>query len=156
MLNIILFFLVLSVSCANSLFYISLYVVTPLWSCLFVCNIFVKCLFNLNIPSQKGSVLILFMFCGHTNDWWPSTVNSAYNGSAYKELSVIRNWFSFPDLYLSLFYVKIYGYSGFGYKELSLRSNSFSCPNAYKSSRFRSLSRNPLLVKFAPRRLITR
>ena len=26
------------------------------------------------------------------------TVNSAYNGSAYKELSFIRNWFSFPDL----------------------------------------------------------
>jgi len=37
------------------------------------------------------------------------TVNSAYNGSAYKELSVIRNSFSFPDLDPSLFYVKIYG-----------------------------------------------
>ena len=85
-----------------------------------------------------------------------TTVNSAYNGSAYKELSVIRNWFLFPDLYPSLFYVKKYGYSGFGYKELSLRRNSFSCPNAYKSSKFRSLSRNPLLVKFAPRHLITR
>jgi len=35
-----------------------------------------------------------------------STVNSAYNGSAYKELSVIRNRFSFPDLYPSLFDVK--------------------------------------------------
>ena len=36
-----------------------------------------------------------------------STVNFAYNGSAYKELSVIRNGFSFPDLNPSLFYVKI-------------------------------------------------
>jgi len=60
------------------------------------------------------------------------TVNSAYNGSAYKKLSVIRNWFSFPDLYRSLFYVKKYGYSGFGYKKLLLRRNSFSSLNAYK------------------------
>ena len=79
------------------------------------------------------------------------TVNSAYNGSTYKELSVIENWFSFPDLYPSLFYVKKYGYSGSGYKELSLRTNSFSGPNAYKSMQIRLL-----LVKFAPRRLITR
>ena len=34
------------------------------------------------------------------------TVKSAYNGSAYKELSVIRNWCPFPDLHPSLFYVK--------------------------------------------------
>jgi len=84
------------------------------------------------------------------------TVNSAYNGSAYKELSVIRNWFSFPDLYPSSLYAKKYGYSGSGYKELSLRTNSFSGPNAYKSMQIRLLIGNPLLVKFAPRRLITR
>jgi len=34
------------------------------------------------------------------------TVDPAYYGSAYKELSVIRNWLSFPDLNPSLFYVK--------------------------------------------------
>jgi len=84
------------------------------------------------------------------------TLNSAYNGSAYKELSVKRNWFSFPDLYPSLFYAKKYGYSGVGYKELSLRRNSFSGPNAYKSMQIRSLSGNSLLVKYAPRRLINR
>ena len=84
------------------------------------------------------------------------TVNSAYNGSAYKELSAIRNWFSFPDLDPSLFYVKKYGYSGSGYKELSLRMNSFSGPNAYKSMQIRLLSGNPPLVKFAPRCLMTR
>jgi len=61
------------------------------------------------------------------------TVNSTYNGSAYKKLSVIRNWFSFHDLNPSLFYVKIYGYSGFGYKKLSLIRNSFFGPNAYES-----------------------
>jgi len=73
------------------------------------------------------------------------TVNSAYNGSS-KKLSVIRNWFSFPDLYPSLFYVKN-GYSGFGYKELSLRRNSYSGPNANKKLyKFRSVSGNPLLV----------
>jgi len=33
------------------------------------------------------------------------TVNSGNNGSAYKELPVIRNWFCFLNLY-SLFYVK--------------------------------------------------
>jgi len=84
------------------------------------------------------------------------TVNSAYNGSAYKELSVIRNWFLFPYLYPSLFYVKTYGYSGSGYMELSLWTNSFSGPNAYKWMQIRLLCGNPLLVKFAPRRLITR
>jgi len=61
------------------------------------------------------------------------TVNSAYNGSAYTELSVIGNGFSIPDLYPSLFFVKKYGSSGYGYKELSLRRNSYSGPNAYKS-----------------------
>jgi len=35
-----------------------------------------------------------------------TTVTSAYNGLAYKKLLVIRNWFSFPNNNLSLFYVK--------------------------------------------------
>jgi len=55
-------------------------------------------------PLGMPEKYLTFISMGNTN-----TVNSAYNGSAYKELSVIRNWFSFPDLYPSLFYVKIYG-----------------------------------------------
>jgi len=38
--------------------------------------------------------------------WYCSTVNIAHNDSAYKELSVKRNWFSFPDLSTSLLYIK--------------------------------------------------
>jgi len=85
-----------------------------------------------------------------------NTVNSAYNGSAYKELSVIRNWFSFLDLYPSLFYVKNMDIADSVVRNYRLEGTHFPIPMLINQSKFRSLSRNPLLVRFAPCRLITR
>ena len=84
-----------------------------------------------------------------------NTVNS-YNGFAYKELFGSKELIFIPRSLPFFIICKKYGYSGSGFKELSLRTNLFSSPNAYKSMQIRLLSGNPLLVKFAPRRLITR
>jgi len=83
-------------------------------------------------------------------------VFSAYNGSAYKELSVIRNWFSFPDLNPSLFYVKNMDIADSVIRNYRLEGTYFPVLILINQSKFCSLSRYPLLVKFAPRRLITR
>ena len=78
------------------------------------------------------------------------TVNSAYNGSAYKELSVIRNWFSFPDLNPSLFYVKNMDIADSVIRNYRLKGTHFPVPMPINQSKFRSLSRNPLLVRTSP------
>jgi len=69
-------------------------------------NFNVNKIFNVDINQHRKCINVVITACQFkSNPIW-NTVNSAYNGSAYKELSVIRNWFSSPDLNPSLFYVK--------------------------------------------------
>ena len=84
------------------------------------------------------------------------TVYSAYNGSAYRELLVIRNWFSFPDLYPSLCYVKNMDIADSVVRNYRLEGTHFPVPMLINQWKFRPLYGNPLLVKFSPRHLIAR